>query len=391
MTAHDSLRAKRVLIVDDDPANLTLLQARLEPLGHELAVADNEETAIALFDADQPDLVLLDFVMPGIGGLGVLAHIRGHSHGPHVPVILITAHSERSHRLLGLGAGADEFLEKPIDAPILLARVKTLLTLKESRDELQASRDSLATRNVLLERLQREQRELMQFVVHDLKNQLSVVLMSLNCAEARATELQCPELSEVLGDGNVGAQRLQAMVEDLLAVSRLEDSTFPVKAQFVSAAALLGSVVTAYEFEARQKSVSLTRPANADWKLWADPALLRRVLENILDNSFRYTPVAGHIAVSARLGDEIEIEICNDGPPIPLDERERIFDKFVRGRSELPANGNAGLGLYFCKRAIEAHGGRIRVCQTAEWPTSFVIQLPRSSATLVQEHVALHK
>jgi signal transduction histidine kinase len=384
-------RAKRLLIVDDDPANLTLLQARLEPLGHELAIANSEEAAIALFDAEQPDLVLLDFVMPGIGGLGVLAHIRGHSQGPHVPVILITAHSERSHRLLGLRAGADEFLEKPIDAPILLARVKTLLTLKESRDDLQASRDSLATRNLLLERLQREQRELMQFVVHDLKNQLSVVLMSLHCAQEQATELQSPELSDILADGNMGAQRLQAMVEDLLAVSRLEDSTFPVNAQFISAAALLGSVLAPYESEARKKSVSLLQPSNADWKLWADPALLRRVLENILDNSFRYTPVAGRIAVSARLGNEIEIAICNDGPPIPLDERECIFEKFVRGRSEPPANGNSGLGLYFCKRAIEAHGGRIRVCETAEWPTSFVIQLPRSSATLVQEQLSLHR
>jgi signal transduction histidine kinase len=107
------------------------------------------------------------------------------------------------------------------------------------------------------------------------------------------------------------------------------------------------------------------------------------VLENILDNSFRYTPVAGRISISVQFGHDVEITICNTGPAIPPEERLCIFEKFVRGRAEQPANGNAGLGLYFCKRAIEAHGGRIRVHETAEWPTSFVIQLPRSGASML--------
>ena len=369
-------KPKRLLLVDDDPRNLALLQARLEPLGHALAIADSGEAAIAALDAELPDLLLLDFVMPGIGGLGVLAHLRSKECGQHVPVILITAHSERSHRLRGLRAGADEFLEKPIDAPILLARVKTLLALKESRDALQASRDSLASRNALLEHLQREQRELMQFVVHDLKNQLSVVGMSIQFAQKRVADRDWTDLADVLAEGRESEVRLRAMVEELLAIARLEDSTFAVRAQAVSMTSLLRSVIASYEPEARHRSVSLTPPANTDGHVWGDPALLRRVLENILDNSLRYTPAAGHIAVNASIGNEVVITICNDGPPIPLDERESIFNKFVRGRAEPAVVGSAGLGLYFCKRAIEAHGGRIHVLETAEWPTSFIIQLP---------------
>jgi DNA-binding response OmpR family regulator len=248
---------KRLLIVDDDPAMLALLQTWLTPLGYQLSIADNENAAIALFDAELPDLVLLDFLMPGIGGLGVLAHIKGHAQGLHVPVILMTLYSEREHRLLGLRAGADEFLEKPIDASILLARVHTLLTLKQSRDELQTSRDALASRNILLEQLQREQKELMQFVVHDLKNQLSVVMMSFHCAQEQANRLASSDLSEILLDGNLGAQRLQTMVEDLIVVSRLEESKFPMRAESVSVSHLIGSVVSAYALEAKQRSVSL--------------------------------------------------------------------------------------------------------------------------------------
>lgn len=372
-------RPKKLLLVDDNPKNLRLLELRLNALGHELLFAEDGERAIALFDATSPDLVLLDMVMPGIDGLDVLAHIRGSEAGMHVPVILVTAHSERDHRLRGLQAGADDYLEKPVDAPILLARVKTLLALKESRDNLQASRDSLSARNRELERLQREQRELIQFVAHDLKNQLFVVLGNLEWAEHRIGDASRTEIASALSEGTVGALRLRSMVEDLLVVSNLEDATFRVRPELVSVAELLREVLSRYQGKAYQKQVSLTPPEQLHGTLWCDPALLRRVFENILDNSLRYTPAAGHVSVQARASQLLEISISNDGPPVPPEERERIFEKFARGSTEAPTVGSAGLGLYFCKRAVEAHGGQIRVMQTPEWPTCFVIELPASA------------
>ncbi len=367
---------KCILLVDDDPRNLMVLEARLEILGHELVSANGGQDAIAKFDARPPDLVLLDLVMPGTDGLGVLAHIRKRECHRHIPVVLVTAHSEREHRLRGLQAGADEFLEKPIDGPILLARVQTLLKLKESHDELHASRDSLAHRNALLERLQREQRELVQFIVHDLKTPLSVISANLEWSQDNVGAASVDELREALADSHGGVLQLRAMIEDLLSVSRLEDSTFPLQPELISIGEMFKPLMASYGRRAQQRSVNLNPLPAMDCKVWADPILLRRVLENILDNSLRYTPARGHVAVAMRASDPIEIEISNDGPPIAPEDRERIFEKFARGRAETPLAGSAGLGLYFCKRAIEAHGGRIRVLQTEHWPTSFLIQLP---------------
>jgi two-component system, sensor histidine kinase and response regulator len=372
-------KPKRILLVDDDPRNLMVLEARLAILGHDLITASNGQSAIELFDADPPDLILLDLIMPGTDGLAVLAHIRKHSKGRHVPVVLVTAHSEREHRLRGLQAGADEFLEKPIDGPILLARVQTLLKLKESHDALQASRDSLASRNAMLERLQREQRELTQFIVHDLKTPLSIVSANVTWAQENVSVATPAEIGEALADSSAGMLQLRSMIEDLLAVSRLEDSSFPLQPELVSVADMFRPIVASYGRRAQQRSVSLTPLPESACKVWADPTLLRRVLENILDNSLRYTPVSGHVEIVMRENDAIEIEISNDGPPIALEDRERIFEKFARGSSELPVAGSAGLGLYFCKRAVEAHGGRISVLQTETWPTSFVIRLPNPS------------
>jgi signal transduction histidine kinase len=374
-------KAKRILLVDDDPRNLLVLEARLAMLGHELIKATTGDNAIALFEADPPDLMLLDLVMPGTDGLAVLAHIQPVAQQRHIPVVLVTAHSEREHRLRGLQAGADEFLEKPIDGPILLARVQTLLRLKESHDALQASRDSLANRNVMLERLQREQRELMQFIVHDLKTPLAVISANLEWAQENLQSAARAELGEAMSDSHAGVLQLRSMIEDLLAVSRLEDSSFPLQPELVSVPDMFRPIVASYGRRAQRRSVSMSPIVETDCKVWADPILLRRVLENILDNSLRYAPEAGHVGIRMRSTDGIEIQISNDGPPIAPADRERIFEKFARGSTEIPVAGSAGLGLYFCKRAVEAHGGRISVLQTAEWPTSFVIQLPNRNGS----------
>src|SRR4051812_44092552 len=106
---------KRVLLVDDNPINLDVLEGHLSSLGLDLLRATDGRSAVAMVETDPPDLILLDVVMPDFDGLETLAHIRAHEEHGHIPVILVTAHSERKHRLRGLEAGADEFLEKPVD------------------------------------------------------------------------------------------------------------------------------------------------------------------------------------------------------------------------------------------------------------------------------------
>src|SRR5258708_11479364 len=123
--------------------------------------------------------------MRGLEGLDVLRHIRAGEAGEagagadHVPVIIVTAHSEREHRMRGLEAGADDFLEKPADGRSLRVRVTNLLQLKESSDSLRRLNEVLESRHAELSRLQREQRELTAFVVHDLKNPLAAVWSNL--------------------------------------------------------------------------------------------------------------------------------------------------------------------------------------------------------------------
>ena len=252
------------------------------------------------------------------------------------------------------------------------------------------SRDELLRHNTALQDAQREHRELTELIVHDLKAPLSALRAGLDWVRGQLP-LDRPELGEAIADADAAARRMGAMIGDLLAISRLDQGDLPLRRQSVSLRSLFDLIAHTYTRRAAEKGIALTSDftdatgAQVDGQLdvHADPTLLQRVMENLVENALRYTRPNGQIRLSAarRAGARtrpVEIAVSNDGPPIPAPERARIFHKFARGQGEDEdaTAATAGLGLYFCKRAIEAHGGAIAVVESPDWPTSFRITLP---------------
>ncbi len=364
----------RLLLVNDEPNDI---EALLTPLGpaHEIFRASSAFAALDRFPRLVPDLVVLDIGNAVGGELEALAHLRAQYGGIDVPVIVVTTSSDREQKLRGLAAGAADVIERPVDAAILRTRVCALLEIASSMEALRRSNEELAARAGALERLQREQRDLVAFIVHDLKTPLAVVWSNVDFARE---QLQSGSLTlrDALDEANRASRRLRGMIDDLLTMSRLEESEFPVNLESISLSDLLREVVHEYVQIADEKQVQLLTPEHARGQVRADRTLLQRVLENILDNSLRHTPAHGRVAVATRVDADVMIAVSNSGPSIPAAERVRIFEKFARLDKRALVRGNAGLGLYFCKRAVEALGGNIEVTETAEWPTSFVLHLP---------------
>src|SRR5437879_2578601 len=142
----------RILVVDDNEMNRDILVTRLDTQGYELLQAADGEEALAAATQHLPDLILLDVMMPKIDGMEVCRRLKGDPQLPFMPIILVTAKAASADVVAGLEAGADEYLTKPIDQMALVARVKSVLRLKELHDQVQAQAADLATWNRTLER-----------------------------------------------------------------------------------------------------------------------------------------------------------------------------------------------------------------------------------------------
>jgi class 3 adenylate cyclase/CheY-like chemotaxis protein len=142
----------RILIVDDTPANVHILQTRLAAHGYDIVTASDGEEALAAVPAAQPDLILLDVMMPKLDGFEVCRRLRADTALPFIPIIMVTAKSDPKDVVAGLEAGGDEYLTKPVDQAALVARVKSMLRIKQLHDTVQALAEERAEWNRTLER-----------------------------------------------------------------------------------------------------------------------------------------------------------------------------------------------------------------------------------------------
>jgi len=365
---------KTILLVDDDPRNLLALGALLEPTGHRLVTADGGRSGIAAFERERPDLVLCDFAMPECDGIEVLKAIRRDPLGAETPVVIVTAYSEREHRLRALQAGADDFLEKPIDEPVLMARVRNLLRLKHSRDALESARIELAFRHEALKRLQNDQRELMDFILHDLRVPITAMQLALDWCRDN-TPAGSLEFLSVLEEAKAAARRVSRMSEDLVSISQLEDEGFPVKLTRVRLESLIEEVLAGCRSLLEQRRLDFVSGRAQDGDAIGDPGLVRRVVENLVDNAIRHTSSHGRVRVEVTIRDQARIVVSNDGASLSAAEHARVFEKYARG-SAPRSPSHAGLGLYFCKRAMLAQHGDIAIVDIPGWPASFAVTLP---------------
>jgi adenylate cyclase len=147
----------RILIVDDTPANVHILQARLAANGYDIVTATDGEEALAAVRETQPDLILLDIMMPKMDGFEVCRRLRADASLPFIPIIMVTAKADPKDVVAGLEAGGDEYLTKPVDQPALVARVKSMLRIKNLHDTVEALAAERAEWNKTLEQRVEEQ------------------------------------------------------------------------------------------------------------------------------------------------------------------------------------------------------------------------------------------
>jgi signal transduction histidine kinase len=365
----------KVLVVDDNAANRALAEATLTEEGYEVVLASGGQEGIDAFEREQPDCVLLDVRMPDLDGFAVCARIRSLPEGAHTPVVFLTALRDVDTFDRALQAGGDDFLTKPVRPTELIIRVQAALKLKKMSAELREHYDLVRSQRDDLMRLTLQKERLSAFVVHDLKN--PVASLDLHAQVLLADRELSPRARDSALQIRSDARGLMRLILNLLDISKSEEGKLDMKPTAVDLDALAREIRDAAEVKAQAAGVTLDLGIDAR-AATADADLLRRVLENLLDNALRHTPRGGTVRVTSDATDaHTHLRIADNGPGIAPEMRERIFDPFVQLESDHRATTRTGrgLGLTFCRLAVEAHGGRIWV-EDARPGAVFVVSLP---------------
>lgn len=354
--------AAKILVVDDNEQNRMLVEATLEAEGHQIILAANGEEALRAFEQSEPDCVLLDVRMPGLDGFAVCARIRALPGGKEVPILFLTALRDIDTFDRALLAGAADYLTKPIRPTELVVRVHTALKLRRMGAELRGHYELIRRQRDDLTRLALQKDLLMAFVIHDLKNPIgSIDLFAQSLVRDRTLP---QDARDTAADIRGAARQLMRLIYNLLDISKSEEGKLTPKRAALDVRALVEEVRESFEVQARAAAVILETAVDAP-TLTADQDLIRRVLENLMDNAIRHASKGSAVRLAVvRVGRETELRVIDRGAGIPPELRDRIFDRFVQleASSIGPASRSGrGLGLAFCKLAIEAHGGRVWV------------------------------
>jgi photoactive yellow protein len=222
---------------------------------------------------------------------------------------------------------------------------------------------------------------LANLLVHDLKNPLAVVLANVDFARSRIARLKDapPRVPDALEEARSAGWRLHAMILDLLDVARMQTGTFPLQRKQTNLGALLREAVDAYRFAAERDGKRLVLDAPETLDALVDAPVIRRVIDNLVENAVRHSPRNTEVRVRATPDrDAALIDVVDAGPGIPPELRDRIFDPYVQaqGDGRELARSNRGLGLTLVQMAVRAHGGDVSVLDNPPQGAIFRVRLP---------------
>jgi signal transduction histidine kinase len=361
----------RILVVDDQPANLRVVSTLLSRNGYDVVPAGTGNEALEQALAHTPDLVLLDMLMPGMDGFQLLEEMRRHPQLQDMPVIFLTAAQDRELLLRAFASGAVDYVTKPFIPEELLARVGAHVALKQARDRL--------------ERVARERQELVNLVAHDLKNPLSSVLFASDILIADGCKPErVPRYLQMIHESAHDAigyiRRYLEGQERIAAAGHGEAHTHP--------AALRETIEwlsQRYELQLESRGMHLRAIVPDPCGTVAiDRRVLRQVAENLITNAMKYAPDGNELTLEVTRSNNAgywQLRVLDRGGGVPTEKRRDLFKPFMRlsGRDD---GMSSGLGLSLARQIIVSAGGDLWYEDRDGGGAVFVIELP---ASLVSE------
>lgn len=376
---------RNVLIVDDSRDIATLIAIQLESHGFTTTTASDGESALQLLSGCGFALVIMDIRMPKMSGLEALQHIS--DIGCDTAVIMMTAHGTQDLAVECMKIGAVDYFSKPFDLDDMLQRVER----------------AIINRRILIEkrRLESEKEDFFYMLSHDLKNPIAAIIGSIDITREGRLGPVNPEQEEYLQSAIDSCNDVVAMIDNMLDVQRYAEGKMPARIASHDPASIAESAVRRFARAAEHDRITLAVESSRGIPAVAvDRGIMGRVLANLISNAIKYTPENGNITVSCdfvpgnrfpslqiperaappadfpRENGLVRFTVSDTGSGIPPDELGSIFERFTQSRHAGRIRSGSGLGLAFCKLAVENFNGIIWAESTEGSGSSFIILLP---------------
>ncbi len=368
-----------ILIVDDNPTNLHVLLEYLEESGFEILIARSGEGAIQQLVHFQPDLILLDVVMPGMNGFETCRRLKANKETQEIPVVFMSALSETVDKVKGFEVGGVDYVTKPFQQEEVLARINAHLTIRRQQQYIQAQKALLEEQNNQLSELNVMKDKFFSIISYNLR---SPFLSLLGLTEFIIKNLEYSsqeEIKEVVGNLRKSIENLYELLKNLLTWSTIQRGSLGYHPKQLHVQEIVARNITLLTPDARQKQIIIRSSIKEETMVYADADMVYAIIRNLISNALKFTDTSGKIEISATEDDQfVEISVLDTGIGIPEEDLPNLFriDTRYKKRGTAGEEGT-GIGLILCKELVEKNGGRIWVESKIGKGTTCKFTLPK--------------
>jgi len=354
------------LIIDDEESLRDGCRQTLEKTGYRVLTAADGVEGIKIARQSKPDVAFIDLKMPGISGMVVIETLSKDI--PDTVLITITGYATIVSAVDAIQKGAFDYLPKPFSPDQLRAVANRALNHQNLKIETRRLR----------EEKERMEKGFITFVSHEMRSPLVVIRQYIESLRAIARNRFGEEVTAIIERCSICIQSLERLIEQWLDLSRIESGTFAQKKETLNLAHIIDICVEEVAPVCEKKAILLEMTVPKDqFTIVGDEESLVRVLTNIINNATKYTPEGGKISVSATCDKwNVAVNISDTGVGIPPDKIGFIFEPFFRVKGKEEHDRGSGLGLAYCKKIMESHGGMICVSSREGAGTTFVLKFP---------------
>jgi len=356
-----------IMIVDDTPTNLSVLIDYLNEFGFEILIAVDGEGAITSARAGQPDLILLDIMMPGMDGYETCRILKQEHTTKDIPVIFISALSESMDKVKGFSSGGVDYITKPFQQDEVLARITTHLTLQRQKKELEELNDT--------------KDKFFSIISHDMRGIFTPIVGSSDLIRRMVKKYDDSKLNKFSNNLSSSVRNAIKLFENLIEWSKLQQGNMEFIPSNLSLKELINQTVELFIEHQKTKNIQIINNLVEDFKIQGDENMINTILRNLISNALKFTNSGGSVTISAKKQDsKIEVSVSDSGLGMKPDKVKNLFT-LKQQKSNIGTNGErgTGLGLILCKDFVEKHNGKIWVESTVGQGTTFTFSLPESA------------